>query len=490
MALKKIKSSVTPTLSMEAIGLIRSQPRKALLEAKHVMRYDEVRHSRQPHILKFSGGRSSGMLLFTLLDNKLLDAGRGDVIIFNNTSAEHPATYAFVAECKRIAERTYGIPFLWLQFQTYEDVGRAAGWARFPTYRLVKSTTWSTDDPDGYDNSGAVFEEMLAWKGYVPNIHSRICTETLKLFVTAEFVRDWLGNRNDLFAQGHAGKPKMKMDQIGRHHQWHGGTTPQSVLAKKKSFLSKRPVGRPQQFFANYTECELGDRKGAIKDVITSGGRAMLSGDNPAQYVSLVGFRADEKHRIAKMRARNSMQGSHDNFHPDYGTHAELSASGYGRSDGEYLYAPLECLGVERKDVLNYWKKQPIKLQLPTEANFSNCVFCFLKGKPTLQSLMSEQNKLDNNVRYPAKFKSAANSQLTPMSIDWWSKMEKRYARNLRAEGRVNNDSDAMNEKRYIGFFGLAKSSSLYSGIKKTSDPQKAKQQVHEQLQSDCACTD
>ncbi len=487
MALKKIKSSVTPTLSMDAIGRLRSQPRQPLLEAKHAMRYDDERHSRQPHILKFSGGRSSGMLLFTLLDNMLLDPGRGDVIIFNNTSAEHPATYAFVAECKRIAEKTYGIPFFWLQFQTYEDMGRA-GWSRFPTYRLVKPTSWSPAEPDGYDNTGAVFEEMLAWKGYVPNIHSRICTETLKLFVTAEFVRDWLGNRNDLFAQGHTSKPKMKMDQVGRHHQWHGGTTPKDVLAKKKSFLRKRPVGRPQQYFASYTDCTLGDRKGAIKGVMPSGGRATLSGDKVAEYVSLVGFRADEPHRLAKMRERNKKPDSDEASMPSNVANGDFRASGYGRSDGEHVYAPLECMGVDREDVANYWKLQSVKLHLPVQANFSNCVFCFLKGKPTLQNLLSEQSKLDNNARYPAKFKSTANSQLTPMSIDWWSKMEKRYARDLLAEGRVSND--AKNEKRFIGFFGLAKSSSLYSGIKKTSDPQKAKQQVHEQLQSDCACTD
>ena len=49
-----------------------------------------------PHVVMFSGGRSSGYMLALALHNGLLRAERGDVVIFNNTSAEHPATYDFV----------------------------------------------------------------------------------------------------------------------------------------------------------------------------------------------------------------------------------------------------------------------------------------------------------------------------------------------------------------------------------------------------------
>ncbi len=475
---------------MRSGGRVLRQPEKYRLGAKHVMRYDAKDHAHQPHILKFSGGRSSGMLLFTLLQNGLLMPGRGDVIIFNNTSAEHPATYAFVAECKRIAEKTYGIPFFWLQFQTYEDMGKA-GWARFPTYRLVKPVACSQDEPDGYDNTGAVFEEMLAWKGYVPNIYSRICTETLKLFVTSEFIRDWLGNRNDLIGQGHAGRPYMRIEQITRHHQLHGGSTPRHVLARKKSFLNERPAGRPQQMFADFTDCQLENRKGSIKGVHTSGGRATLSGDKPAEYVSLVGFRADEQHRIAKMRSRNNLPGTNDRSASGNGAHAEFRVSGYGRSDGEHLYAPLECLGVGREDVLSFWKKQSVKLHLPYEANFSNCLFCFLKGKPALQSILNEQDKLDNDPRYPDEFKRGRNSSLSPTSIDWWIEMEKRYGRNLREENRERTGANPTPPNANIGFFGVSGQSSQYAIIKKPVDIAVPRDLPDIQMQRSCdGCTD
>ena len=64
----------------------------------YVFHYDSKAHKDLPHVVKFSGGRSSGMLLFTLLEAGLLNAQRGDVVIFNNTSAEHPATYEFSAQ--------------------------------------------------------------------------------------------------------------------------------------------------------------------------------------------------------------------------------------------------------------------------------------------------------------------------------------------------------------------------------------------------------
>ena len=66
------------------------------------------------------------MLLFTLLINGILKAERGDVVVFNNTSSEHPRTYDFVRDCQAATEAR-GIPFFLVEFQTYEDARRASG---------------------------------------------------------------------------------------------------------------------------------------------------------------------------------------------------------------------------------------------------------------------------------------------------------------------------------------------------------------------------
>ncbi len=475
MAYKQIKASATPNLRMLAGGRARKAPTCCDLGAEHIMRYEIASHAERPHVLKFSGGRSSGMLLLTLLHNGLLDRERGDVIVFNNTSAEHPATYAFVAECKRIAERRYGIPFFWLEFQTYEDVGKA-GWARYPTYRLVKPVQHSKREPNGYDSTGAVFEEALSWKGYVPNVFSRICTETMKLFVSSEFVRDWLGNRNELIEQGHfSGRSLVDQRLSCRNHYQSGGRTPSNILAEKKSFLSTRPTGRCSQRFADYTDAGLSDRRGSIKDVVTSGGRAVLSGDGAVEYISLVGFRADEQHRLAKMRSRN--QASRE----------QVKTNGYARSDGEYLYAPLEYMGVGKAAVARFWKNQSVQLRLPQHINFSNCVYCFLKGRSELERIVLEQHNTDRSL--PKELRSI---KATPSRIEWWIDIEKKYSRDLRAEGRLKKDCHDTKSSPRIGFFGMTKHVSAYEKINMSRNANKVSvaKDIYEHTASDCVCTD
>ena len=184
-----------------------ARPRKARnkkLQSRDSYRiqYDAAGHEDLPHVVKFSGGRSSGMLLFLLLENGILQADRGDVVIFNNTSAEHPETYRFTALCKRIVEEYYGIPFFWLEFQTYEDA-RAGAWTRLPSYKLVTSVQHSEQKPNGYSCKGELFEELLSWSGFVPNQFSRTCTKRLKLESTKLFLRDWLACKEGITRQGH-----------------------------------------------------------------------------------------------------------------------------------------------------------------------------------------------------------------------------------------------------------------------------------------------
>ena len=133
---------------------LRRPPPKHDPGKEYQFRYRAKKHSSLPHVVKFSGGRSSGMLLFALLENGLLDASRGDVIVFNNTSAEHPDTYRFVRDCMRTARR-YEIPFFQVEFQTYEDA-RQGEWTRLPTYRLVNDQPKSAANDEGFHWRGEV----------------------------------------------------------------------------------------------------------------------------------------------------------------------------------------------------------------------------------------------------------------------------------------------------------------------------------------------
>ena len=161
--------------------------------------YEAAIHREIPHVVKFSGGRSSAMMLFTLLEAGLLKVERGDVVVFNNTSAEHPKTYEFTRKCKDLVESRYKIPFFWVEFQTYEDA-RGGEWSRLPAYRLVKPEPYSENSPNGYHWRGEVFEELLSWAGFVPNQFQRTCTASLKLETTRAFLKDWFACKAEIEA--------------------------------------------------------------------------------------------------------------------------------------------------------------------------------------------------------------------------------------------------------------------------------------------------
>ena len=270
--------------------------------------YEARDHKNLPHIVKFSGGRTSGMMMFTLLESGLLKRERGDAVIFNNTSAEHPATYEFVRMCQEVVEKQYGIPFFWLQFQTYEDA-RKGEWRRCTGYRLVKPEPWSKKEPDGYHWKGEVFEELLSHQAFVPSQHDRSCTQNLKLFTTREFLRDWLANKESIDHLGHNGKTsRIDKEILYKRHRWNQGSVPKDIFLKKKKYVLSRPIYRPSQAFRDYSSAaEPFNNKTLVGKIY--GGKAVFNanGDGDgAEYIAFIGLRHDEMRRVVRVQKRNA----------------------------------------------------------------------------------------------------------------------------------------------------------------------------------------
>ena len=393
-------------------------------KATYPFHYEVIGHDELPHVVKFSGGRSSGMMLFMLLENGFLKPKRGDVIIFNDTSAEHPETYNFTAKCKRIAEEQYGIPFFWVQFQTYEDA-RGGKWVRLPTYRLVKPVPWSEDEPDGYHWKGEAFEELLSWSGFVPNQFQRTCTQNLKLEVTRQFLRDWFACKDSTGRLGHYGNgSRMDDDAMYAYHKKYRGKVPKDIFLKKKSYVRSRPVFRQEQSFSNFSRVSQSIENPHLTGK-QFGGNAMF-GDNGIEYVTFVGLRYDEMRRVIKVQRRNS---------------GGPEANGY---EGEHVYMPLAKIGVTKEDVDEFWNNQNWGLNLPSEAGLSNCVYCFLKGAKALRMVHKQMETTKENKT------SVLDS---PCDISWWKRMELRYGRDLAAEKRVIQKKERA--ETVIGFFGV-----------------------------------
>ena len=382
--------------------------------------YEAKAHQDIPHVVKFSGGKTSGMMLFTLLEAGLLKAERGDVIVFNNTAAEHPKTYEFVKKCKEIVEAKYNIPFFWIEFQTYEDA-RNGEYKRLPSFRLVNTEEFSADNPDGYKWHGETFEELLSWKGFVPTFFQRICTKNLKLETTRMFLKEWLANKEGTERLGHFGNDsRIEDERAYARHTKAGGGTPKDIFLKKKEFLKQCVLSRPAQSWKKFSSAVV-----PIKNKTLEGktlGRNAYFGDGGVEYVAFIGLRYDEKQRIHKVQKRNE---------------GGAESTGY---EGEYVYMPFDGMNIKSSDVEKFWKRQSWGLDLAPEDNLSNCTYCFLKGSQALRRVYDALEGEKSN-----RFKD------TPCDINWWVNLEKKYGRDLDAENRKVKSKVKDN---FIGFFG------------------------------------
>ena len=418
--------------------------------------YEGKSHQEWPHVVKFSGGKTSGMLLFILLEAGMLKPERGDVIVFNNTSAEHPKTYEFVRECKRVVEQHYKIPFFLVEYQTYEDA-REGEYARIPAFKLVNSEPWSESNPDGYHWRGEVFEEMLSHKGYVPTLFQRTCTQTLKLETSRLFLQEWFANKDTTERLGHFGSSsRLDDDEIYQRHLRNGGSVPRDIFLKKKKFLKNRPTARLSQAWSDYSSVFVPFNNETLKD--KSYGRKVNfgKGKKDVRYVSFVGIRHDEMHRVGKIQKRNIG-----------GPHAE------GR-EGEYAYMPLVGMNITQDDVQGFWEKQTWKLELNKDDSLSNCTLCFLKGVRNLETAKLALKREQRNGEY----------KNTPCDINWWVDIEEKYGRDMKGEDRIIKTEVANN---FIGFFG-ANSTMSYNILAR--DDALDKVPAHIRDSRPCDCTD
>ena len=142
------------------------------------------------------------------------------------------------------------------------------------------------------------------------------------------------------------------------------------------------------------------DRKGFVPNVKLRACSSFLKRDRIESYArhrlglrrwhSVIGLRADEQRRVLRMRAMNC-----------------------GSRTGAHAALPLADASVRQADVLDWWKRQPFDLGIPSYAG--NCTLCMLKGRAKLIRLIRED----------------------PTLADWWIEQEARVANRTGPDGRA-----------------------------------------------------
>ena len=387
---------------------------KRRLPPLHAIRYRDPCHESLPHVVKFSGGRSSAALVLELAAAGALSAKRGDVVLFANTSAEHPRSYEFAARCCDELERAHGLPCLWYEFCTVEDAYRGV-YRRRLSYRLVTRRPLE-EDPRGYRSRGETFEELLSFQGMLPNPHSRTCTAKLKLYPAHLLLAEWLGGVAGPRHDGHyADRSFVDGDARQRRYRANRGTDDTAAFRARVACVLRRPPFRPRQRWSDFTAAPVMREATAGVDPVSLWGR------RPAQFVTLLGLRADEEPRVNRILDRT------------------LFAEGAGgakcairtQPPGEHPYFPLADEGWTARDIGSYWGARGRGLDLPSGAG--NCVFCFMKGTHDLRAVAHRDD--------PDRVAD------TPSDIGWWDRIERSYRRKAPARSGSGHS--------VFGFFGV-----------------------------------
>ena len=365
------------------------------------LRYRTAQHRSLAHVVKFSGGRSSAAMVLSLCRQGLLDADRGDVVLFANTGAEHPATYDFANSVCEEVETHHDIPCLWYEFCTVEDAG-IRGWRRYAAYRLVSRRPAQPDDVDsvpGYSHHGEPFEELASWKAMLPNRYVRLCTQYLKTIAGAMLIADWLGGGPGPRRAGHG------HDRRFGTPTYAGQRMSDAQNHKMRSFVNARPTSRPAQAWSDFTNVPPSRSLDGPRPRADVWGRH----GSPVRYVALLGLRSDESERVDRMLMRGLLaEGA-----------TTASCRDASQPAGECDYAPLAEGGSTKSDIDEFWSQDAQGYDLGIDSRLGNCVYCFMKGAPALAAIARDESAGGLGVSGGAR---------TPSRLRWWAELERRYA--------------------------------------------------------------
>lgn len=126
-----------------------------------------------PAIISFSGGRTSGYMLYHILeafDGKLPDDIK---VAFANTGKEMPQTLDFVQRCSR----EWNVSIVWLEYKTEPNKDKLRH-------------TYITVDYNSASRNGEPFAMLIKARKSLPFPVARMCTQDLKVRPIEKFCKD------------------------------------------------------------------------------------------------------------------------------------------------------------------------------------------------------------------------------------------------------------------------------------------------------------
>ena len=125
----------------------------------------------RPAVVSFSGGRTSGYMLWHVLQAFGGTLPEDVKVIFCNTGKERVETLDFVERCSQ----RWGVEVVWLEF------------ARWAPHKFIRT------DYAAASRNGEPFDQIISAKQVLPNVVMRYCTEWLKVKISNRYVWHVLG---------------------------------------------------------------------------------------------------------------------------------------------------------------------------------------------------------------------------------------------------------------------------------------------------------
>ena len=263
-----------------------------------------------PAVISFSGGRTSGLMLY-----RILEAHGGTLpddvkVVFCNTGKEREETLEFVERCSQ----RWGVPVVWLEYR-YEA----------PVPCPTRDADWPLLD-DELDGERA--RRWDRWQDAMVPIRS----------AHAAAVRAEVDRRKAIPKAQRKGLPRVSRVP-GRH------------AVAVVDFATASRCGEPLEevIGARNMLPNVVARFCTVECKIRTTNRFTLALGWPPGWANCIGFRADEPQRVAKLRSTN-------------------------RHQRENPLVPVAKAGVTQTDVRAFWAAHPFDLELqPHEGNCDLC---------------------------------------------------------------------------------------------------------------------
>lgn len=151
----------------------------------------------EPTIVSFSGGRTSGLMLWSILQAHGGRLPNHVKVCFANTGKERNETLDFVQDCSA----QWSTEIIWLEFDSVAD----------SKYHIVSHNS--------ADRDGRPFREVITQRSFLPNPVSRFCTTEMKIRTIKHFAMRELGWEHWINAIGLRYDEPHRVAKINNHKE-------------------------------------------------------------------------------------------------------------------------------------------------------------------------------------------------------------------------------------------------------------------------------